>query len=293
LTLLILVVILFIVKYNRPKKIVELIIPKLKIANIQLLDFDSKRANLKIDLGIDNALPLAIVIDSIHYSIYIQNQEILKDHYVTSIRFNKNDTSNFSMPVILYYDKLVRLLETLDKKGVDSVIYKIKTVAYTNWGIAKEIVLTSEKYLPLLRIPDVSIIEIKVNDVKFSGAIINIKALVGNRNVFFFGIKDVAYSVSLENQKPFKGTHHNAFKFPAMDSTIVTIPVKVNFRELNKSILEYIRKGGKLKYSITATMKLVSQHSFLKDSKIIFTTNGQLNEIKKVREEIKKEKEGK
>ncbi len=280
----------WIVKCNRSEKnTAEYLVPTLKIATLQVVDFDSKKANVHMKMEMDNPLPVGISIDSIFYEVFIEDHEVIQATYPSPFQLKGNEVSRVVFPATIYYDKLFKLLKRYENKRMDSVVYKVEATAYTNYALKKMINISTERYLPLIRIPKVEIKDIDIKDLTISGATIRLTALVENWNVFSFGVKDVAYELKLDEEEPIKGVLPEVFRFPAMDSTRITRPVKVYFKDAGKSLVDLVLKPGKLQYDLSATMKIVSRHEMLENSTMAIVANGPLREVLELRKEAKKE----
>lgn len=230
------------------KEIADYVVPKIAFRQMQLTNLTPERADVKMRMIIDNPAPIGFKIDSLFYVVFIADQEVARTTYPDTLRLKAKDSTELTLPLTLYYDKLKDVTDRLANQGQDSVLYRINaTIFSTTKLIPKDkFNLKVEKKLPLITVPDVKITNIKVNDLKLKGATMQVEAAVRNRNVFPISFKDLAYSVQIEDNEAVEGNKPGIVKIPANGSASFTIPVQLTFKEMGKTVLDVIRKGKDL-----------------------------------------------
>lgn len=289
-SLIVLAILFLSVKFiQSDKKTAKYFLPKLKIATVQILDLNSERAVATMDLRLYNPL-IGLHIDSLFYTVSIENKEVIRSTYPSPFDLPADSSHHLVLPVTIYYDKLVDLLKTLEKKGLDSVTYKVKTIAYTNYLLKKKIVIETERYLPLIRIPEISIEGVHINKPGISNTVVNVSILLYNPNVFSVGFKDMHYAIKIDDDKSLEGNMPDPVWASAMDTTRFSIQSSIDLKEVADNIVDYLINPAKSYYKLTVSMKLLSKQPMIENSKMILISEGTLKEIKKIRKDIKEEK---
>lgn len=187
-----------VVKFQQSdRKLADYVVPQLQLAQMQLTQLSAKQVDMNMNVVIDNPAPVGIHIDSLHYKVFIEGNEVVKSTYPDSLEVEANDTTTVSLPITIYYDKLQAVLEELEQQGKDSVIDKINATIFSEMDIIPKDTfnLEVEKMLPLVRIPEINVTDLHVEDLSFSGATLKVEAMVKNENVFSFGFQDMSYQL--------------------------------------------------------------------------------------------------
>ncbi len=263
------------------KEVADYIVPKLSFQQMQLTNLTPERADVKMRMIIDNPAPIGFKIDSLFYIISIADQEVARTTYPDTLRLKAKDSTELTLPLTLYYDKLKDVTDRLANQGQDSVVYRVNaTIFSTTKLIPKDkFNLKVEKKLPLVTVPDVKITNIKVNDLKLKGATMEVEAAVRNRNVFPISFKDLAYSVQIEDNEAVEGNKPGIVKIPAKGSSSFTIPVQLTFKEMGKTVIDIIREGKDVNYKVNLKTELTSESDIIKNSRINLNTTGKLKTV--------------
>lgn len=272
-------IIYLVVKFqSSDKEVADYVVPELQLANIQVTNLTANKADMIMRMAIDNPAPVGIRIDSLHYVIYIEDNEVARTTYPDSLQIEASDSTAFSLPLTLYYDKLQSVLNNLEQQGQDSANYRVDATIFTDMTIIPKdkLDLDIEKRLPLIRPPEIQVADIGVEDVGFSGATLKTDIVVTNKNAFSFGFRDMHYAVRLDNNEPVEGNKPGTVNIPAKGSTTISIPAELDFKEMGKNLIDLIRKGDDVSYSFYMNTNLVSDSEVLEDSEIEMNASGKL-----------------
>jgi LEA14-like dessication related protein len=275
------------------KEVADYIVPKISFQQMQLTNLTPERADVKMRMIIDNPGPIGFKIDSLFYIVSIADQEVARTTYPDTLRLKAKDSTELTLPLTLYYDKLKDVTDRLANQGQDSVVYRVNaTIFSTTKLIPKDkFNLKVDKKLPLVTVPDVKITNIKVNDLKLKGATMEVEAAVRNRNVFPISFKDLAYSVQIEDNEAVEGNKPGIVKIPAKGSSSFTIPVQLTFKEMGKTVIDIIREGKDVNYNVKLKTELTSESDIIKNSRINLNTTGKLKTITDaVKEKVQEKK---
>lgn len=282
-------------KKGSGKEVADYVVPEIQLAQMQLTNLTAEKAEMNMNMLINNPAPVGLSIDSLHYVIYIEANEVARTTYPDAVRIEANDSSNISLPLTLYYDKLESVIQKLEQQGKDSVTYKVDATIFTDMALIPKdkLNMSVEKQLPLIRIPEVEIKDLDVNDLGLSGATLNVEALVKNKNVFPISFRDMDYSVEIEDNDPVEGHKQGTVHIPAKGSATITIPAELNLKEMGKSLVDLIRKGDEVSYNFDMNTEMVSDSEIMEDSKIKLNASGKLKTVVNAVKEQKEEKKGK
>ena len=277
-----------IIYFQRPgNEVADKVVPQLELAHMQITSLTAERADMQMNMIIDNPAPVGFNIDSLSYTISIEGHNLINSTYPDPLQLEANDTTMVSLPLTIYYDKLQSVLDKLEEEGRDSVDYKINATIFSDAALIPndEFELEVEKKMPLIRIPEIRVTDLSVENLSFSGALIQVETFIVNENVFPIGFEDMHYSFQLEDNETIEGHKPEAVSIEAKDSATITIPVELNFKEMGKGLIDLIKEGGDLQYDYWLRTTLTSDAHMLEDSEMILNASGTLKELKEVAEE--------
>lgn len=260
------------------KEVADYVVPALQLADIQVTKLTADKADMTMRMAIDNPAPVGIRIDSLHFVIYIEDNEVARNTYPDSLQIEASDSTGFSLPLTLYYNKLQSVLNNLEQQGQDSANYRVDATIFTKMAIIPKdkLNINIEKRLPLILPPDIQVADIGVEDVGLSGATLKTDIVVTNKNAFSFAFQDIYYAVRLDNNEPVEGNKPGTVNIPAKGSTTISIPAELEFKEMGKNLIDLIRKGDDIRYSFHMNTNLVSDSDVLEDSEIRMNASGKL-----------------
>ncbi len=268
-----------------------LLTPRLEMGVIEITYLSSDKINMHAKLHIHNPLSFNLTADSLQYKLFISETEVIKSTYKKSLTVRKWDSTWIDLPVTINNDKLLSTLSNADKQGKDSVVYRIETTFHTHIPFKQKFDIDAEKLLPLLYIPTARLKDVYHDSLNLKGVTLFLKVIVGNRNKFPFQLKDLKYKFSLADNPWVTGAELGVIDIKQQDSTELTLPLRISFSDIFKSIGPLIRKGGKVEYKFGMDLKLVSESTAIKNSEVTVKDDGTLKElIKLAKDERKKEK---
>ena len=102
-----------------------------------------------------------------------------------------------------------------------------------------------------------------------------------NRNVFSLKSKNIAYELSIEDNKLIKGIIPGLTDIQAKSVTELTIPITISFKEVGKTLFDLLKKGNNLGYKLRLTSSIESENNMMKNSKVILESEGSVKSLKK------------
>jgi|GEM_PF-543706 len=271
-----------------------LFIPRLELSVIQINSLTADATTLDAGILIHNPLPFNLRADSLRYEIYIRGVEVIKSSYPSSVLIKRWDTTALSFPVVAYNDKLLNVLSQAEKEGLDSVEYEIKTYLGTNLIVHKDFNLDIKTRQPLIFIPKLKLTKIEYDSLKNGGVTLYMSTEITNKNKMRLKAKDIEFRFALADDPWVKGSKPGVIDI--LDSgavTPLTIPIRISFKEIGKSLGPLIKHGKNTPYKFEAKFKLVSASNTIKNSEVILLDAGEIKDIVKFAKDENKKSEDK
>lgn len=257
--------------------------PRVELANFQIKTMTRQKTEMNMNMLIDNPSPIGFKINNLEYKIYIVDSEIMKSTYSKAVKLEGNDSSLISLPVTVYNEKLIKKLEELENRNLDSVNYKIKGQFFTNIPFLKgePIDFEMEKRLPLYKIPKAKFEKLKIEKLGLNNTKVIIQTKIENPNVFPFKFKETIFKVNIDKDELMKGSIDTVVNIPAKGKVDLNLPAEISIKEVGETAFEMLLKPGDVDYSFYLETKLVSEDNSLKNSLITMEGQGKLQDLTK------------
>jgi len=257
------------------------LLPRLELSQLNITSLTAEKTEMTVKVLIKNQIPLSFTADSLQYRIFINDREVMKDHYKKSITLKSNQTSRISLPITILNHDLISALKTNERENNDSVEYHFRVSFYTDILVKKQFDVDIKKFLPLVHISEVKSGHIEISSLNFSGAVFKLIVSIKNKNVFSLKSKNIAYELSIEDNKLIKGIIPGLTDIHAKSVTELTIPVTISYKEMSKTLFELLKKGNNVSYKLHLTFKIESKNNMLKNSKIMLESEGSVKSLMK------------
>jgi len=257
------------------------LLPRLELSQINITSLTAEKTEMTVKVLIKNQIPLSFTADSLQYRIYINDREVMKEHYKKSITLKSKQTSRISLPITILNHDLISALKTNEQENNDSVEYHFRVSFYTDLLVKKQFDVDIKKVLPLIHISEIKSGHIEISSLNFSGAVFKLIVSIKNKNVFSLKSNNIAYELSIEDNKLIKGIIPGLTDIHAKSVTELTIPVKISYKEMSKTLFELLKKGNNVSYKLHLTFNIESENKMLKNSKIMLENEGSVKSLMK------------
>ncbi|MCU0353677.1 MAG: LEA type 2 family protein [Cytophagales bacterium] len=266
--------------------------PRLEIGNFQITSLEKEQTKGNLIVLVDNPAPVGFRADSLAYTVYIAGEEVMRSLYPKPVELEATDSSTVRLPVTVQNEKLIRTLKLLEKKGVDSADYTIKTQVYANLPLLEGKPLDFEitKKLPVFRLPEVKIVSADLDKLGLNQTKFTVKAEITNENNFPYVFRDTHYRMTLNGEEFTEGSLPETVNIPAMGKATVELPVEVKAKEAFKTGFRLLDKDKKNTYEFVFQAKIVDREGdkSFQDSQIKLQSQGDLRELLKEAKEVVK-----
>ena len=118
------------VRDKDPKK--TFLLPRLELSQLDITSLTAEKTEMTVKVLIKNQIPLSFTADSLQYRIFINDREVMKDHYKKSIKLKSNDVSRISLPITIFNHDLISVLKSNERENIDSVEYRFRVSFFTD-----------------------------------------------------------------------------------------------------------------------------------------------------------------
>ena len=257
------------------------LLPRLELSQLEITSLTSQKTEMMVKVDIKNQLPLSFTIDSLQYRIFINDTEILKDHYKKSISLKGNASSLISLPITIFIDSLSSVLKANERKNADSVEFHFHGSFFTDIFIKKKFNVDIKRLIPRFYIPEVHAEHFGIDSLNFSRAVVQLLVSINNKNVFPFKADNITYEVSIEDNQWIKGSISGSTEIKAKSITNLTIPITISFKEVSKTLWDLLTKGNSVRYKLHFNFRIESDNNMIMNSKVILESEGSVKSLMK------------
>ena len=257
------------------------LLPRLELSELDITSLTSKKTEMNVKVDIKNQIPLSFTVDSLQYRIFINDTEILKDHYKKSISLKRNASSLISLPITIFNDSISSVLKANERENLDSVEFHFHGSFFTDIFLKKKFNVDIKRLIPRIYIPEVNAEHFEIDSINFSRAVVQLLVSINNKNVFPFKAESIAYEVSIEDNQWIRGTISGFTDIQAKSVTDLTIPITISFKEVSKTLWDLLTKGNEVRYKLHLTFRIESDNNMIKNSKVILESEGSVKSLMK------------
>lgn len=255
------------------------LLPDVGLTMIEITSLSAEKTEMTAKIHIKNQMPFSFTADSLLYSVFINDTEIMKSNYKQSFTLENRDSSSISLPIIIFNQQLKSVLKTNERKNIDSVEYRLELSFYTNIIFRKKFDVKIKKRLPLYHLLEAKAEHIKIDSLNFSRAAIQLLVSIKNQNKTPLKAKDITYEFAIEDNEWIKGTMPGTTEIQASGISTISVPLIISFKEVSKTLFDIFKKRSEVNYKMLLSFRIESENDMIKNSKVILESSGTLKSL--------------
>lgn len=243
----------------------ETIKPTAKVTGMQLTNINFDQVDLVFDLAVKNENPVPLKLAGMNYELKIENQSLVSGVSDQAIKIKANSTSAVQLPITLKFSDLKNLSSEL--WGKDKVSYQLLSQFNVKLPVIGNYVIpvSKEGELPVPKVPEIKLKDVKVKNVSFVSAKLVARVEVGNPNDFDLALSNINYQLNINQRNWGKGAIKNSVNIPKHGKAIVEIPLKVNFLSAGKSVYDVVINRKPINYRLRGNATINTELDLLKN----------------------------
>lgn len=247
--------------------------PRLEMSNATITNINDETIDMTVRMLIDNPLPVGFKAKRLNYTVLMANTPIVQDKYEKAIEVKSGDSTYVTLPIKVMLKQLTQVLNTLDKKDIDSTTYTIRTTFDLDVPLLgdRTFKTTIEKRLPTYYVPEIKVDGIDFGKVGLKRTDVAAKVRVVNRNKFPYNFTDTHYAVFIDGKLISEGDQPEPILIRAQATTPVVFPVTMKPGQALSIIPDALFNKETTPYLINFRCKIVD-----KDNSAAFN-NSQMN----------------
>ena len=238
--------------------------PTARLTGAHLSNINFDKVDLVFDLEVENKNPIALDLAGLDYDFKIEDQSLVSGVTAKAIKLGANTTSPVQLPVTLKFDDLKKLpgeLWNRDKLAYDlQTTFNIILPVIGNYAIP----VSKQGELPVPKIPNIKIKDVKINKLSFTTADLVAQVEVNNPNDFNLALKSFNYQLDINQNKWGQGEITESSNIPKKGKGVIEIPVKLDLLSIGTAAAALLQKNSTLEYQLTGNATLDTGLEMLK-----------------------------
>jgi len=232
--------------------------PSIRIDTVKLASVDFEKLGLDIVFQVNNPNPFGLSLSGFDYAFTIENKQLLSGRDTRGLALAGQKVSEMHFPLTIKFADVYQLIS--EKKDLDTLAYSFSgTIIPAGLLAAFKIPFSKSGHLPNVRLPQLSLKNVKMQKLSLSG--VDLKLLVGlkNPNSFGFNVGKLDYKLDLAG-KPFaSGITGKLLDVPAKGDGVIELPISISSAGVLGSLYSAL-SGQSIAASLQGTAELTTQH---------------------------------
>jgi LEA14-like dessication related protein len=259
------------------KKIASRYIPEVSQVGIVRVALKNDTSYLNFNLALANKTFLKIEVDTITYTIALFNKTYLEHQRFIGLILPGSGKDTLLIDIKIPYVDILKNLNSERKKG-DSTSYSIQLyLQYKTIFGRSEIAINKDAKLKIPRVPELEVINIEWNRVRFKSIMADVSIKLTNYSDITLTIKDLNYSIDVFNEGKLTGIYKDPIVIKPKGVTLANFPIELAPNRIVKTIFDVITNRDIYPYTLTLNATLKSNDLPKEDSiQIELVKNGQM-----------------
>ncbi len=227
---------------NQALQKIQPVAPSVRLSRVQLSQLSFTGATINFQFAIHNPNPFSLPMKGFHYALSVgADSPLIEGNIASPPTLPAGSDTVVVLPVSFTYRQLFQTIRNVGKQ--DSIPYTLQATFDINvpvLGVVTIPVVHRGKF-PIIRKPQLKIRQLKLNSLTWSGAELRLVLEVKNPNGFPLALQKLNYDVTLNYHAIVSGATTAPGQAPAHQSTILEIPIRLNFVELGRSIYHILQ----------------------------------------------------
>lgn len=244
--------------------------PSLAIEDVRITDFAFNEIELTYDVKVENPNPVAVELMSYDYDLRINENKFLEGSHDKRMRIASSGSSTFQIPMRLNFQELYNLFGSLRSR--DEASYSLLANLDFDIPVLGTTTLPIEKSgsLPMIKLPDITVASLEVNNINFSEADLTLNLQVDNPNGFGLLVNALSYDLNVNGRNWIEGQSGREITIRENDSNRISIPISLNISEIGSSVVQLLTSSSDISYKLNGTFDFGATHPLLDNNHTLF-----------------------
>ncbi|MCB9509983.1 MAG: LEA type 2 family protein [Deferribacteres bacterium] len=251
--------------------------PNVSFQGVKLAGLSLDSVDLLFDLRIDNPNAFGVSLAGFDYDMQLNQNSFLSGLQNDKQSIPANGSNTVQLPLTLTFSKIYQTFQSLN--DADSTDYRLDlgfSFDLPILGVVK-VPVSKAGRLPLLKLPKVSIGDIKLKKLNLTGADLQVNLNLENPNPFSATLNRLNYKISIDGKEFATGLTTDQIQINQKASNQIAIPVSLNFLKSGRTLYNLLTQNGSFDYTVTGDFDMSTSLTNLGSISMPFDRSGTLN----------------
>lgn len=250
--------------------------PQVSVVDQHITGLDFERVSIAFGLKVDNPNPIGITLEGLDYDLKLDGHSFLTGKQDKQMQIAASGASRIELPLSMTFKEIKEGLSGL--KGKDEVPYELTTgllIKVPLLGTYRYPVV-SQGVMPVPQLPAVSLQNLKVQNLSFTGATLALQLLVDNPNNFSVALNTLDYGLKINGKQWASGHSQTLGNIKEKQKSVISLPVTVSLMDLGAGFSNLLKGGEELNYEIVGKLSASTSNKLIGNFDMPLETNGRV-----------------
>ncbi len=270
----------FLTNCSQLKELADIKKPTVSVDDFRITGLSIRNVELTFDIEVDNPNAVALTLASYDYDLKIEENSFVQGSQPLNTTIDAKGNSMISVPVTFTFRELYETFSTINSKRDANYSFLANVaVDVPVLGLVEAPIEKSGSF-PVVKAPTISVSNLSVKDISFSGADIEVELDVSNPNYFGLILNQLAYNVDLQGLSAIKGESNTSVEIGENETGTIKIPASFSFSELGMAAYRALTSDDPFEYSLSGSANVGATLPFFDSSSFNFDKSGSVNILK-------------
>lgn len=237
--------------------------PTVTVVDQRLTHLDFERVNLAFGIQVDNPNPVKIQLAGLDYDLQLADHSFVSGKQTKQMKLAASGRSHFELPLSMSFKEIYEGLGEL--KGKDEIPYVLTTGLMIDVPLLGKLryPVKTEGTLPLPKLPKVSLKDLTLEKLSFSGATLALNLQVENPNAFGLSLDTLQYNFNVNGKRWLSGERSSLGNINKGGANTITLPISLNFMEMGSGLYGLLQGGEDLNYNLSGKLDATGDHTLI------------------------------
>jgi LEA14-like dessication related protein len=250
--------------------------PQVSVVDQHITGLDFERVSIAFGLKVDNPNPIGITLEGLDYDLKLDGHSFLTGKQDKQMQIAASGASRIELPLSMTFKEIKVGLSGL--KGKDEVPYELTTGLLIKVPLlgTYRYPLVSQGVMPVPQLPAVSLQNLKVQNLSFTGATLALQLLVDNPNNFSVALNTLDYGLKINGKQWASGHSQTLGNIKEKQKSVISLPVTVSLMDLGAGFSNLLKGGEELNYEIVGKLSASTSNKLIGNFDMPLETNGRV-----------------
>jgi LEA14-like dessication related protein len=250
--------------------------PSLSVDDVRVTGFNFQEMQLTYDIKVDNPNAATLQMLGYDYNLDLNGNSFINGDQTKRVTVGASGESIIQVPMTLNFSDVYQAINGLaqEKKTAynfaSNLRFELPVLGET------EIPVKKKGSIPLLKLPELNVSNVQLQNLSLNGADVNLKLQFDNPNGFGLNINQLNYDLVVNGNQWADGTALQDVNIKEDGVTELNIPISLNIAQIGTSAYRILSGSESVDYQLKGNFGFNALHELLGSTNFDFNRDGQI-----------------